>query len=369
MTIDVDAQQLAHLGGCPRCLPDRRTVAQSSDDSCSAGVGGGGVSQPVSWKVPRGVPLEEVDCRSLRRDDFSRRLVATRRPVILRGVARNWRCCTRWRWPLLSRLGSDRQFEVSVAIGTEESSTPTTKALLPFDRLVDMLSANAASMCACDECGVSLPPRPDIGNAMAHCRVAAEGSRSSAPSGTHTIPYLKQVDLLETFPELIGDVHIERLWSRWATVTTNVWMGPDGAVTGLHEDDEDNVAVAILGRKQFVLFPPEQGPVLAVNSKYDSGTRCCDVEPFAPDFQKHPRYIEATPLVGILQPGDGIFIPRGWWHTVRSLDTTLSINMFASSPWELVRYGSIRLFFWILHVLGLYKRGNCVCHANRLLKI
>ena len=28
----------------------------------------------------------------------------------------------------------------------------------------------------------------------------------------------------------------------------------------------------------------------------------------------------------ILEPGDVLFVPRQWWHFVKSLDTTISVN-------------------------------------------
>jgi hypothetical protein len=48
-------------------------------------------------------------------------------------------------------------------------------------------------------------------------------------------------------------------------------MGPGGAVTGLHSDDEDNVLLQICGKKRVVLFPPSSRHLLRPNQKYDSG--------------------------------------------------------------------------------------------------
>ena len=38
---------------------------------------------------------------------------------------------------------------------------------------------------------------------------------------------------------------------------------------------------------------------------------------------KKAEYIE-----GILGPGDGLFIPVGWWHYVRSLDVSFSVSFW-----------------------------------------
>jgi len=38
---------------------------------------------------------------------------------------------------------------------------------------------------------------------------------------------------------------------------------------------------------------------------------------------KKAEYVE-----GILEPGDGLFIPVGWWHYVRSLDVSFSVSFW-----------------------------------------
>ena len=46
---------------------------------------------------------------------------------------------------------------------------------------------------------------------------------------------------------------------------------------------EDNFLVQCHGTKRVCLFPPECHGQLYVNTKYDSGTRCCDVDVFNPE--------------------------------------------------------------------------------------
>ena len=83
--------------------------------------------------------------------------------------------------------------------------------------------------------------------------------------------------------------------SRWVPFLTHYcWMGPPGAVTGLHNDDENNVLAQIYGTKRVLLFEPEQAPYLYVNTKYDSGTQCCDVDPAAACGPTHPGVIRVN---------------------------------------------------------------------------
>jgi ribosomal protein L16 Arg81 hydroxylase len=52
-----------------------------------------------------------------------------------------------------------------------------------------------------------------------------------------------------------------------------------------------------------------------------------DVE--APDAAEHfPAFANAKPFDTVLGPGDVLFIPRGWWHYVRSLTPSFSVNFW-----------------------------------------
>lgn len=99
-----------------------------------------------------------------------------------------------------------------------------------------------------------------------------------------SIPYAKQLDLRQTFPHIMIDLPIASLFPPHTFLTTYLWVGPSGAVTGLHNDDEHNYLVQVHGSKRVLLFPPSAQRFLSVNSKYDSGTLCCDT----PVEQVHP---------------------------------------------------------------------------------
>ena len=60
--------------------------------------------------------------------------------------------------------------------------------------------------------------------------------------------------------------------------TTFLWIGGYGSMTGMHNDDENNVLCQIYGNKTVYLYPPSAREYLYVNSMYDSGTECCDVD-------------------------------------------------------------------------------------------
>ena len=48
----------------------------------------------------------------------------------------------------------------------------------------------------------------------------------------------------------------------------------------------------------------------------------------APDLAKFPRFAEVRAAEVILGPGDLLYVPARWWHSVQSLDVSISINQW-----------------------------------------
>jgi hypothetical protein len=100
-----------------------------------------------------------------------------------------------------------------------------------------------------------------------------------------------------------------------------LWFGPGGTITPLHHDVMNILVAQIFGRKRFTLIPPEQTPYVynevAVYSKVDCKN---------PDYSRYPLYRHVTPLEVVLDPGDVLFLPVGWWHHVESLDVAIMLS-------------------------------------------
>jgi cupin-like protein len=91
----------------------------------------------------------------------------------------------------------------------------------------------------------------------------------------------------------------------------------------------------VFGRKRFFLFPPEQAPFLYPLTGAELGKAAIDdVE--APDLTRFPLFAEARPQVSVLEPGEMLFIPAGWWHTTRMLSAsiTVGINAVNAANWR-----------------------------------
>lgn len=161
-------------------------------------------------------------------------------------------------------------------------------------------------------------------------------------SGTDDVPsdhllYLAQNDL-SGFGNLSGDVRVPVFctdptgsFGSGRLYNTMFWMGPRGSVSPLHHDPLDNVLMQMVGRKRVVLIPPTADPsclyVGEVHGQQPNTSAVNDAEhPDTTRFPLYPPLLAQEGQVAFLEPGDALFIPSRWWHHVRSLDLSISVN-------------------------------------------
>lgn len=99
------------------------------------------------------------------------------------------------------------------------------------------------------------------------------------------------------------------------------WFGPAGTITPLHHDPVNLVMAHVTGRKRWRIISPDQTPLLynyiGVFSKVD-----CE----NPDYEKYPSFRDVNIIEVVVEPGEVIFIPIGWWHQVKALDISFSLS-------------------------------------------
>jgi lysine-specific demethylase 8 len=176
----------------------------------------------------------------------------------------------------------------------------------------------------------------------------------------HPRHYLSQWPALRNIPELTGDLvplsdyqtvpeYYPDFLRRRLRLERHFWFGAAGTFSTLHFDPADNFFAQIWGRKKFILFAPEQGPLL-----YRSH-QLCEQSPFClglfspvdvahPDLERFPRYAQATPIEVVLEPGEILYVPPGWWHYVVSVDASMGVSHWwyrqAIPPHNVERYVS-----------------------------
>lgn len=106
------------------------------------------------------------------------------------------------------------------------------------------------------------------------------------------------------------------------------WLGPAGTVTPLHCDYDDNIFAQIWGTKRIVLSPPHHDEFLYTREA-NAILFGSPFNPEAPDFDRFPLARHASMIECVVNAGDLLYVPAGWYHHVRSLTFSLSANRWA----------------------------------------
>ena len=150
-------------------------------------------------------------------------------------------------------------------------------------------------------------------------------------------------------PPYLGNLELRELnnMCHWPTYFDKMgpprfWIGPARTVTPLHCDYDDNIFAQIWGTKRIFLSPPhheeflypKEANAILFGSPFD---------PEAPDFDRFPLARQATMIECVVNPGDMLYVPAGWYHQVRALTFSLSSNRWARSmPLALGEDASLR---------------------------
>ncbi len=135
---------------------------------------------------------------------------------------------------------------------------------------------------------------------------------------------------ISDYPELLKDYEAPIYFSDWSKGLPNkllqkyelgnpdLFIGHQDTSIGLHKDQYDASAWIgmIYGRKRIILFTPDQEEFL-----YDG-----KVNVFNPDLEKFPLYAKTKPVEVVLEAGEAIYIPSGWWHHVKNLEDIIAVG-------------------------------------------
>ena len=179
-------------------------------------------------------------------------------------------------------------------------------------------------------------------------------------------PYLRNIDILKTFPELKDDVFpmIPYMENNWR----NHWAWPKNwprhvqknqielfisaksvSLPMLHMDYWGmNAFIAqIYGSKDFILYKPEDTPYLYPSKEDPLVSMVNDIH--NPDLKRFPEFSKTTQYRIHLKAGDLLYNPN-WWHTTNTLETSITIIM---AYWNISNYPD-----FIEEVQRVYKDCN-----------
>jgi histone arginine demethylase JMJD6 len=183
-----------------------------------------------------------------------------------------------------------------------------------------------------------------------HLQVEAEGARTAlgdlidrieASTSDNPAPYLRNQLLAEWPPELTDDVtpmpqcaqpnwFESRLFpSRRRLSSVEVYIGGAGAqFPVLHYDNWHTHAflMQLYGDKEYLAFSPEQTAYMYPRDGLETNkSRIDDV--LSPDHAQFPLLDHAVGVRFQLHPGETLFVPAGWWHTVRILSPSVTVSV------------------------------------------
>ena len=152
-----------------------------------------------------------------------------------------------------------------------------------------------------------------------------------------TVAYVSQHSLLHQCPSLqhhfaVPEFCLGRLSA------ANAWLGTANTKTHLHTDDADNLLCQVAGHKLVKLFPPSVTPYVyqdlvdtrKTGNKSVNAFSPVDCEDVAEQKRVFPLFKKARDeeIQTVIGPGETLFVPRGWWHYVRALEPSFSVNFW-----------------------------------------
>lgn len=246
---------------------------------------------------------------------------AARRPVVIEGVARRCPELDRWRLDHLAAQIGDRQVLVSTGHGPPAVTDPVR--FLTARRYERRTFSSYAGHLAAGE----VPPG---------------GAYLTDPTILDEIPALRR-DIAAAHAQLAAlcdrDPRAWRLLSRRPTL----WIGPAGVVSPLHFDRVENFHAQLTGHKRWTLFAPSQARSLYHRSREVPVPLYSPIDVERPDLARFPRYRDAAPWSAVVEAGEMLFVPSGWWHQVRTLDRSVSITFWFWSWAACVLTGRVAL--------------------------
>jgi len=121
----------------------------------------------------------------------------------------------------------------------------------------------------------------------------------------------------------------------WGLPDSNeLFIGMRGVVTPLHFDERENLFFQVRGRKELVTFPfIDYTRLYPFPTTHPCDRQSMVGDPRNPDLDAFPRFPEAVGHHAILEAGDLLYLPYGWWHWLRNIDhLAVSVSFWSTTP-------------------------------------
>ncbi|MBL7861681.1 MAG: cupin-like domain-containing protein [Cyclobacteriaceae bacterium] len=228
-------------------------------------------------------PVPIVDGTTITREEFTEQYAKPQKPVVLRGLWKQYPAYTKWTMDFFRQtMGS---IEVGLFGNRKEDLSKTLQvpnAVMRFDEYLNLIE------------------------------------REPTDLRLFLFPIFKHR------PELLKDFDYPKITSGYIKVPF-MFFGPPKSIVRMHQDiDMCNVYLTQFhGRKRVVLFAPDQSDLLYrlpfnVHSTVDVDN---------PDYEEYPglKYVKGSST--ILEHGDTLFMPSGYWHHIEYLEGGFGLSV------------------------------------------
>jgi hypothetical protein len=153
--------------------------------------------------------------------------------------------------------------------------------------------------------------------------------------------YIRQASLAQlglTAKGLLSEALIPHETAR----RSHLWLSSADCLTPLHYDGKNNLLTQMHGTKRVTLLPPTEHARLYPYGVGHYAAHASRVDPADVDADKFPQFPSSLIVSLDLTAGDTLFIPAFWWHHIRSLELSVSVNdWWAARPTQYLVAASI----------------------------
>jgi hypothetical protein len=253
---------------------------------------------------------------------------------------------------IISKSEPQQPRESSFVSGKKNEERPT--GYLAQHDLFHQIPSLCSDIAAPDYCYLDAPP-PKDGTPVAIKLSTGSKKQSSKPSCR---PFKA------ASPQRQGDMDDSNEDDRPNELHTNMWFGPAWTISPLHHDPYHNILCQVIGKKYVRLYSPEDSHRLYPRSEMEeapynppsarrlldggavasvrepekrlidmSNTSTVDIAEMelspAEDWDAVYPGISNVPYVEcVLEAGEALYIPVGWWHYVRSCSVGISVSFW-----------------------------------------
>jgi hypothetical protein len=218
-------------------------------------------------------------------------------PVVIKNLSRDWPAYRKWNWDYFKKLVGDKKVPLYNNVKSD-AYTPINKAddYKTFGEYIEMIS--------------------------------------KGPAGWRIFLF----NIFDHAPQLIDDFSWpEHLMKGFVKKYPMLFTGGAGSITHMHFDiDLSHILhTQFCGRKRVLMFPYKEQYKL-----YRKPFEVLSLADFSnyyeqagmPDYERFPALKLAQGVDFILEPGDTLFMPAGYWHHMEYLESGFAMSLRALQP-------------------------------------